>query len=102
MILKLLAGAALAVAAISASGAAEAKGTDKAILLVHGGFVDGSGWEGVYKVLKKDGYDVTVVQNSTISLKADVATTKAAIKAQTKPVILVGHSTPRFRGALRP
>src|ERR1700682_6023895 len=64
----------------------------KNVVLVHGGFVDGSGWEGVYKILKKDGYDVTVVQNSTISLKADVATTKAAINAQTKPVILVGHS----------
>jgi len=82
----------MAVAAISASGSAEAKGTDKAIVLVHGGFVDGSGWEGVYKILKKDGYDVTIVQNSTVSLKADVATTKAAINAQTKPVILVGHS----------
>src|ERR1700692_4374008 len=62
------------------------------VVLVHGGFVDGSGWEGVYKILKKDGYDVTIAQNSTISLKADVATTKAAINAQTKPVILVGHS----------
>jgi triacylglycerol esterase/lipase EstA (alpha/beta hydrolase family) len=66
MILKLLAGATMAVAAISASGSAEAIGTDKAIVLVHGGFVDGSGWEGVYKILKKDGYDVTIVQNSTI------------------------------------
>jgi pimeloyl-ACP methyl ester carboxylesterase len=82
----------MAVAAISASGSAQAKGTDKAIVLVHGGFVDGSGWDGVYKILKKDGYDVTIVQNSTISLKGDVATTKAAINAQTKPVILVGHS----------
>ena len=46
----------MAVAAISASEPAEAKGTDKAILLVHGGFVDGSGWEGVHKILRKDGY----------------------------------------------
>ncbi len=69
-----------------------AQGTDKAIVLVHGGFVDGSGWEGVYKILKADGYDVTIVQNPTTSLKADVAATKAAIRAQTKPVILVGHS----------
>ncbi|MDH7794218.1 MULTISPECIES: alpha/beta hydrolase [unclassified Beijerinckia] len=79
-------------AAISALGSAQAKGTDKAIVLVHGGFVDGSGWEGVYKILKKEGYDVTIVQNPTTTLKADVAATKAAISAQTKPVILVGHS----------
>lgn len=82
----------MSVAAISASVSAQAKGTDKAIVLVHGGFVDGSGWEGVYKILKKDVYDVTIVQNQTISLKSDVATTKAAINVQTKPVILVGHS----------
>ena len=91
-IFKLLMGATMTLTAISASGTAAAKETDKAIVLVHGGFVDGSGWEGVYKVLKKDGYDVTIVQNPTISLKGDVATTKAAIDAQTKPVILVGHS----------
>jgi pimeloyl-ACP methyl ester carboxylesterase len=82
----------MSVAAIVSSGSAEAKGTDKAIVLVHGGFVDGSGWEGVYKILKADGYDVTIVQNPTTSLKAEVAATKAAINAQAKPVILVGHS----------
>jgi pimeloyl-ACP methyl ester carboxylesterase len=64
----------------------------KNILLVHGGFVDGSGWQGVYKALKKDGYSVTVVQNSTTSLADDVATTKRAIATQDGPVILVGHS----------
>src|ERR1700757_1547912 len=64
----------------------------KNVVLIHGGFVDGSGWEGVYNILKKDGYDVIIVQNSTIPLKTDVATTKAAINAQTKSVILVGHS----------
>jgi pimeloyl-ACP methyl ester carboxylesterase len=63
-----------------------------AIVLVHGGFVDGSGWEGVYKILKKDGYDVSVVQNSTSSLADDVATTKRTLAMQSKPVILVGHS----------
>ncbi|GAB7548702.1 alpha/beta hydrolase [Cupriavidus sp. 8B] len=63
-----------------------------AIVLVHGGFVDGSGWEGVYKILKRDGYDVNVVQNDTRSLAGDVAATHAAIDAQDKPVILVGHS----------
>jgi len=63
-----------------------------AIVLVHGGFVDGSGWEGVYKILKKDGYNVSIVQNSTVSLAGDVATTKRVIDAQSEPVILVGHS----------
>ncbi len=69
-----------------------ADGANKAIVLVHGGFVDGSGWESLYEILKKDGYDVSVVQNSTESLAGDVAVTKAAIDAQDKPVILVGHS----------
>ena len=64
----------------------------KNIVLVHGGFVDGSGWQGVYKALKKNGYNVTVVQNSTTSLPEDVATTKRAIATQDGPVILVGHS----------
>jgi len=64
----------------------------KNIVLVHGGFVDGSGWQGVYKALKKNGYNVTVVQNSTTSLAEDVATTKRAIATQDGPVILVGHS----------
>jgi pimeloyl-ACP methyl ester carboxylesterase len=64
----------------------------KNIVLVHGGFVDGSGWKGVYNVLKKDGYTVTIVQNPTISLADDVAVTKRAIAAQSGPAILVGHS----------
>jgi pimeloyl-ACP methyl ester carboxylesterase len=62
------------------------------IVLVHGGLVDGSGWERVYNVLKKDGYTVTIVQNPTISLADDVAFTKRVIAAQNGPVILVGHS----------
>jgi len=64
----------------------------KNIVLVHGGFVDGSGWEGVYQALKKDGYTVAIVQNPTISLADDVAVTKRAIAAQSGPVVLVGHS----------
>ena len=64
----------------------------KNIVLVHGGFVDGSGWEGVYKILKKDGYNVTIVQNPTISLEDDVAVTKRVLAAQDGPAILVGHS----------
>jgi pimeloyl-ACP methyl ester carboxylesterase len=64
----------------------------KNIVLVHGGFVDGSGWEGVYKALTKDGYTVAIVQNPTISLADDVAVTKRVIAAQNGPVVLVGHS----------
>jgi pimeloyl-ACP methyl ester carboxylesterase len=66
--------------------------SEKTIVLVHGGFVDGSGWEGVYRVLKKDGYDVAIVQNPTISHADDVAATKRIVHAQNGPVILVGHS----------
>ena len=62
------------------------------VVLVHGGFVDGSGWEAVYKILKKDGYDVSIVQNPTLSLADDVAVTKRIIAAQSGQVILVGHS----------
>src|ERR1700692_159089 len=62
------------------------------VVLVHGGFVDGSGWEGVYNALKKSGYAVTVVQEETASFADDVATTKRAIAEQNGPVILVGHS----------
>src|SRR3989449_5571996 len=62
------------------------------VVLVHGGWVDGSGWEGVYKALKKNGYAVTIVQEATASLADDVAATKRAIASQTGPVILVGHS----------
>jgi pimeloyl-ACP methyl ester carboxylesterase len=64
----------------------------KNVVLVHGGFVDGSGWEGVYKALKKDGYTVSIVQNPTISLADDVAVTKRTLASQHRPVILVGHS----------
>jgi pimeloyl-ACP methyl ester carboxylesterase len=62
------------------------------VVLVHGGWVDGSGWEGVYNALKKGGYEVTVVQIATASLADDVAATKRAIADQNGPVILVGHS----------
>jgi len=64
----------------------------KNIVLVHGGFVDGAGWESVYKILKKDGYSVSIVQNPTLSLEGDVVATKRVIDAQSEPVILVGHS----------
>jgi pimeloyl-ACP methyl ester carboxylesterase len=62
------------------------------VVLVHGGFVDGAGWEGVYKILKNDGYKVSIVQNPTVSLADDVAATRLIIAAQDGPVVLVGHS----------
>jgi pimeloyl-ACP methyl ester carboxylesterase len=62
------------------------------VVLVHGGFVDGSGWQGVYSLLRKDGYSVRVVQNPTLSLEGDVAATQRVVDAQSEPVILVGHS----------
>jgi pimeloyl-ACP methyl ester carboxylesterase len=62
------------------------------VVLVHGGFVDGSGWQGVYDSLTRDGYRVSVVQNPTTSLADDVAVTTRAIAALAPPVVLVGHS----------
>jgi pimeloyl-ACP methyl ester carboxylesterase len=62
------------------------------VALVHGGFVDGSGWEGVYHVLKEDGFNVSVVQNPTLSLADDVAVTRRVLDKQDGPTILVGHS----------
>ena len=73
------------------SQAAASEGV-KNVVLVHGGFVDGSGWQGVYELLKKDGYNVSIVQNPTISLADDVAVTKRTLAAQNGPAILVGHS----------
>jgi len=64
----------------------------KTIVLVHGGFVDGSGWREVYNILKKEGYEVSIVQNPTISLADDVAVTRRVLATQSGPVILVGHS----------
>ena len=64
----------------------------KNVVLVHGGFVDGSGWQGVHDILRNDGYTVSVVQNPTLSLQGDVEATNRIIDAQDEPVILVGHS----------
>jgi len=69
-----------------------AKYEPASVVLVHGGFVDGSGWKQVYKLLRKHGYPVSIVQNPTVSLGDDVAATKRAIAAQSGRVILVGHS----------
>jgi pimeloyl-ACP methyl ester carboxylesterase len=62
------------------------------IVLVHGGFVDGAGWEGVYGILKKEGFDVSIVQNPTLSLADDVAATRLVLAGQERPTVLVGHS----------
>src|SRR3954470_20676376 len=62
------------------------------VVLVHGGFGYGSGWQGVYSLLRKDGYSVAIVQNPTLSLEGDAAATRRIVDAQDEPVILVGHS----------
>jgi pimeloyl-ACP methyl ester carboxylesterase len=62
------------------------------VVLVHGGFVDGAGWAEVYKLLKKKGFNVSIVQNPTVTLADDVAATKLILAAQDRPVVLVGHS----------
>jgi pimeloyl-ACP methyl ester carboxylesterase len=62
------------------------------VVLVHGGFVDGSGWHGVYDVLTAEGFNVSVVQNQTLSLESDVETTRNVLDLQDGPAILVGHS----------
>jgi pimeloyl-ACP methyl ester carboxylesterase len=64
----------------------------KNIVLVHGGFVDGSGWQGVYDHLTADGYRVAIVQNPTLSLAGDVAATHQILDGLDGPVVLVGHS----------
>jgi pimeloyl-ACP methyl ester carboxylesterase len=81
--------------AVGAAPAAAAPASAKAvknIVLVHGAFADGSGWAGVHKILVKDGYTVSIVQNPTLSLTGDVAATKRVIASTNGPVILVGHS----------
>ena len=91
LVLNLTVIAVMAISALSVQ-AAESPAEIKSVVLVHGGFVDGSGWEGVYAILTKQGYDVAIVQNPTASLADDVALTKRVIGEQKGPVILVGHS----------
>ncbi|WP_430391181.1 alpha/beta hydrolase [Dyella sp. 20L07] len=83
---------AMALATTAHAAPTQAQESIKNVVLVHGGFVDGSGWQKVYDILKKDGYNVTIVQNPTVTLADDVAVTKRAIAQQNGPVVLVGHS----------
>src|SRR5271157_6638339 len=64
----------------------------KNVVLVHGGFVDGSGWRGVYDLLAADGFNVSVVQHQTLSLESDVETVRSVLDRQDGRAILVGHS----------
>src|ERR1700728_1210385 len=66
-------------------------GSARNVALVHGGFVDGSGWQGVYDALTADGYRVAIVQNPTLSLEGDAAATRRIIDRMDGPVVLVGH-----------
>jgi len=89
----LIAGVLLAMAT-AASADAQTRAPDKpvSIVLVHGAFVDASGWKPVYDILTHDGYEVLVVQNPTVTLDGDVAATRQVIAKASKPVLLVGHS----------
>ena len=89
----LIAGVLLAMAT-NATAAAPTRAPDKpvSIVLVHGAFVDASGWKSVYDILAKDGYEVLVVQNPTVTLEGDAEATRQVIAKATKPVLLVGHS----------
>jgi triacylglycerol esterase/lipase EstA (alpha/beta hydrolase family) len=89
-VLGLLGAATLTLGVMAHSRAVQAAERVNYVVLVHGGFVDGGGWEPVYKLLKSKGYNVSIVQNPTTSLAADVAATKAVIDAQDGPVVLVG------------
>src|SRR2546422_1036812 len=88
----LMAALALGASAAPVPGQAQLALQRPTIVLVHGGFVDRSGWEGVFQRLRKNGYTVTIVQNPTTSLSDDVAATRRAIASSSGPVILVGHS----------
>jgi pimeloyl-ACP methyl ester carboxylesterase len=89
---KLAAALALATTATSSGAGAATEEKPVSIVLVHGAFVDASGWQAVYNILAKDGYEVLVLQNPTLTLEGDVQATERAIAAAKHPVILVGHS----------
>jgi pimeloyl-ACP methyl ester carboxylesterase len=85
-------GALLSMAASLPSSAQTQESKPVSVVLVHGAFVDGSGWKAVYDLLTRDGYEVLVVQNSTATLDGDVEATREVIRKARKPVVLVGHS----------
>ncbi len=96
-IISTLLGFTLSMVGCSTSGPLRAMAADgtvsaKNIVIVHGAFADGSGWEGVYRILTNDGYNVTIVQNPLVSLAADVTATQNVLAAQNGPTVLVGHS----------
>ena len=91
-LLSMLGAVPLPLGIVAHSPASQAAERVNNVVLVHGGFVDGGGWEPVYKLLKAKGYNVSIVQNPTTTLAADVAATKAVLDAQDGPVVLVGHS----------
>ena len=66
--------------------------TARNVVLVHGGFVDGSGWQQVYQLLRRDGFNVSVVQNPTLTLEGDAEATRLILQRQDGPAVLVGHS----------
>jgi pimeloyl-ACP methyl ester carboxylesterase len=84
--------AALLFSGLSGAGAPALAAPVKNIVLVHGAWVDASGWKSVYEILTKDGYAVTMVQEPLTSLQDDIAATKRILDLQTGPCILVGHS----------
>ncbi|MDE2049473.1 MAG: alpha/beta hydrolase [Gammaproteobacteria bacterium] len=90
--LRVVLTALVAAAGLAGNGASAASGTVRNIVLVHGAVTDGSGWRGVYDILTRDGYHVTVAQPPLTGLADDVAATKRAIDLQDGPVILAGHS----------
>lgn len=81
-----------AIMSLTSSAAAQTQDKPVSIVLVHGAFVDGSGWKGVYDILSRDGYEVLVVQNPTVTLEGDVEATRQVIARARHPVVLVGHS----------
>jgi pimeloyl-ACP methyl ester carboxylesterase len=89
---QIAAAATLAMAATTLNPVYAAPSGAKNVVLVHGAFADGSGWQGVYDILKKEGYKVSIVQNPTTSLAEDVAATKRTLAQQNGSVVLVGHS----------
>jgi len=91
-LLSIVAIAAITLSIVAEPAQAQVGQAIKNVVLVHGAFADGSGWEAVANILKKDGYTVSVVQHPETSFAEDIKFTKAVIDRQSGPVVLVGHS----------